>query len=47
MDTLRRQTENGTLTSHVAEVLPAARAVEAHHMLEAGGVRGRLVLDFT
>jgi NADPH:quinone reductase len=31
----------------VARVLPASRAVEAHRLLAAGGVRGRLVLDFT
>jgi NADPH:quinone reductase-like Zn-dependent oxidoreductase len=34
------------LTLRVADVLPAARAAEAHRRLEAGGVRGRLVLDF-
>jgi hypothetical protein len=31
----------------VAQVLPAAEAAEAHKLLEAGGIRGRLVLDFT
>jgi NADPH:quinone reductase-like Zn-dependent oxidoreductase len=36
----------GVLTLRVAEVLPADRGAEAHRRLEAGGVRGRLVLTF-
>jgi NADPH:quinone reductase len=36
----------GVLTLRVAEALPAGRAAEAHRRLEAGGVRGRLVLTF-
>jgi NADPH2:quinone reductase len=36
----------GVLTLRVAAVLPAADAAEAHRRLEAGGVRGRLVLTF-
>jgi NADPH:quinone reductase len=36
----------GRLTLRVADTLPAARAAEAHRRLEAGGVRGRLVLTF-
>jgi pimeloyl-ACP methyl ester carboxylesterase len=39
--------ELGTLTLRVAEVLPAERAAEAHRRLERGGLRGRLVLDFS
>lgn len=39
--------EGGVLTLRVAHVFPAARAAEAHRMLEAGGVRGRIVLDFS
>jgi NADPH:quinone reductase len=35
-----------TLTLRVADVLPAERAAEAHRRMEAGGVRGRLVLTF-
>ena len=46
LDRLRAQAEEGALTLRVAEVLPAARAAEAHRMLEAGGVRGRIVLRF-
>jgi NADPH:quinone reductase-like Zn-dependent oxidoreductase len=45
-DRLRRQAEYGVLTLRVAEVLPAKEAAEAHRRLAAGGVRGRLVLDF-
>ncbi|MER7795614.1 NADP-dependent oxidoreductase [Streptomyces sp. NPDC097640] len=47
LDTLRRQAEDGTLTLHVADVLPADEAAKAHRLLEAGGLRGRLVLDFS
>ena len=36
----------GVLTLRVAAALPAAQAAEAHRRLEAGGVRGRLVLTF-
>ena len=36
----------GVLTLRVADVLPAAEAADAHRRLEAGGVRGRLVLTF-
>jgi NADPH:quinone reductase-like Zn-dependent oxidoreductase len=44
---LRSQAEKGVLTLRVADVLPAAEAAEAHRRLAAGGIRGRLVLDFT
>jgi NADPH:quinone reductase-like Zn-dependent oxidoreductase len=46
LDRLREQVEDGVLTLRVADVLPATQAVEAHRRLEAGGVRGRLVLQF-
>ncbi|HTQ36111.1 MAG TPA: NADP-dependent oxidoreductase [Steroidobacteraceae bacterium] len=46
LERLRDQAEAGVLTARVAQVLPAAQAAEAHRMLEKGGVRGRLVLDF-
>jgi NADPH:quinone reductase len=43
---LRDQVEAGIITMRVADILPAEQAAEAHRRLEAGGVRGRLVLDF-
>jgi NADPH:quinone reductase-like Zn-dependent oxidoreductase len=46
-DRLRSQVEEGILTLRVADVLPARDAAEAHRRLAAGGIRGRLVLDFT
>ena len=48
-DTLARLAEladKGVLSLRVADVLPAARAAEAHRRFEAHGVRGRLVLTF-
>lgn len=47
LDTLRLQAEQGVLSLRVAKVLPASDAAEAHRLLEAGGLRGRLVLDFS
>jgi NADPH:quinone reductase len=47
LDRLRRHVEAGVLTLRVAGTLPAERATEAHRRLEAGGLRGRLVLTFT
>lgn len=46
LDRLREQVEEGVLTLRVAQTIPAADAAEAHRRLEAGGVRGRLVLTF-
>ena len=46
LDRLREQVDAGQLTPRVADVLPADQAPEAHRRLEAGGVRGRLVLTF-
>jgi NADPH:quinone reductase len=43
---LARQVSDGIITLRVAAELPAERAADAHRMLEAGGVRGRLVLTF-
>lgn len=47
LDRLRQQAEEGTITLRVARTFPAAQAADAHRLLEAGGVRGRIVLDFT
>jgi NADPH:quinone reductase-like Zn-dependent oxidoreductase len=46
LDRLREEAERGEVTLRVAAVYPADRAAEAHRRLEAGGVRGRLVLEF-
>jgi NADPH2:quinone reductase len=46
LDRLRRQVEDGVLTLRVARTFPVEEAAEAHRKLEAGGVRGRLVLTF-
>ncbi|GAA4775655.1 NADP-dependent oxidoreductase [Citricoccus nitrophenolicus] len=46
LDTLRQQAEDGVVSLRVASSLPAEQAAEAHRRLEAGGVRGRLVLTF-
>jgi NADPH:quinone reductase-like Zn-dependent oxidoreductase len=44
---LRDQASKGVLTLRVADVLPAEQAERAHRRLAEGGVRGRLVLDFS
>lgn len=46
LDRLRQQVEDGTLTLRVAATYPMEQASEAHRRLEAGGTRGRLVLEF-
>jgi NADPH:quinone reductase-like Zn-dependent oxidoreductase len=45
LDGLRQQVEAGQVTLRVARTLPAEQAAEAHRLLEAGGVRGRLVIQ--
>jgi NADPH2:quinone reductase len=46
LDRLRQQVEDGQVTLRVARTFPAEQAAEAHRILEAGGTRGRLVLEF-
>ena len=46
LDRLGRLVEQGKLTLRVAETFPPERVAEAHKKLEAGGVRGRLVVVF-
>ncbi|WBO63302.1 NADP-dependent oxidoreductase [Streptomyces camelliae] len=46
LDRLRELAEKGSLTPRVARTLPAEQAPEAHRLLEAGGIRGRVVLTF-
>jgi NADPH:quinone reductase-like Zn-dependent oxidoreductase len=42
--TINRMLEDGSLPARIADVLPLREAAEAHRRLEAGQVRGRLVL---
>ena len=46
LDRLREQAEEGQLTLRVAQTYPADQAAETHRRLEAGGTRGRLVIEF-
>lgn len=46
LDLLRRLAEEGRLTLRVARTYRAEDAADAHRALEAGGVRGRLVLEW-
>jgi NADPH:quinone reductase len=46
LDRLRQSVEDGKLTLRVAGTVPKEDAAEAHRRLEAGGVRGRLVIEF-
>jgi NADPH2:quinone reductase len=47
LEQLRQLAETGALTLRVAQTFPPEQAADAHRLLEAGGVRGRLVLDFS
>ncbi|PLX96340.1 MAG: alcohol dehydrogenase [Desulfuromonas sp.] len=46
LDRLRQQVDDGILTLRLAATYPMEQAAEAHRRLEAGGTRGRLVLEF-
>ncbi|MCH9675284.1 MAG: NADP-dependent oxidoreductase [Gammaproteobacteria bacterium] len=46
LDRLRELTEAGQLTLRVAQTYPPEQAAQAHRRLEAGGTRGRLVIEF-
>lgn len=46
LERLGRLAEDGALTLRVARTFSPDEAAEAHKMLAAGGVRGRLVLEF-
>lgn len=46
LDRIRALAEEGVLVPRVAITLPAEEAAEAHRRLEAGGLRGRIVLTF-
>lgn len=42
---LRQQVEEGTLSLRVARTYPPEQAADAHRQLEAGGTRGRIVIE--
>ena len=46
LDRLRQLVESGAIALRVAATYPPERASEAHRRLEAGGTRGRLVIEF-
>ncbi len=46
LDRLRQLVEDGKVTLRVADTFAPERAGDAHRRLEAGGVRGRLVITF-
>jgi D-arabinose 1-dehydrogenase-like Zn-dependent alcohol dehydrogenase len=46
LDLLRGLADEGRLTMRVATVLPPDAAAAAHRAVEAGGVRGRMILSF-
>jgi NADPH:quinone reductase-like Zn-dependent oxidoreductase len=46
LDGLRTLAEAEALSLRVARAMPAEKAAEAHQAFEAGGTRGRLVLEF-
>jgi NADPH2:quinone reductase len=46
LNRLRQQVENGTLTLRLAGTYPKDQAAAAHQRFEAGGTRGRLVIEF-
>ena len=46
LDELRALADSGAVALRVAQTFAADEAAEAHRLLEAGGVRGRLVITF-
>jgi NADPH2:quinone reductase len=46
LDRLRQQVESGTLSLRLAATYPKEQAAAAHKRFEAGGTRGRLVIEF-
>lgn len=46
LDLLRQLAAEGRLSLRVADTFPPEQAYRAHQLLEAGGVRGRLVIEF-
>ena len=46
LETLCEQAESGVLTLRVADAVKMENAPEAHKKLEAGGTRGRMIIEF-
>lgn len=46
LDRLREQAEQGVLSLRVARIFPCDEAGKAHELLQAGGTRGRFVIEF-
>ena len=46
LETLCKQAESGVLTLRVADSVKKENAAEAHKKLEAGGTRGRMIIEF-
>ncbi len=46
LERLRQQVEAGKITLRVAEIYPPEKVADAHRRLEAGGTRGRLIIQF-
>jgi NADPH:quinone reductase-like Zn-dependent oxidoreductase len=47
LDQLRKLAESGVLTLRVGRTFPADQAADAHRALEAGGIRGRVVIELS
>ena len=46
LDKLRQQVEDGLISLRVADTVKPENAAEAHRKLDAGGTRGRMVIDW-
>ena len=46
LDTIRKQVDNGLVSLRVADTVTPDNAAEAHQRLDAGGTRGRMVIDW-
>ena len=46
LNTLRQQVEDGLISLRVAEIVTPENAAEAHRKLDAGGTRGRMVINW-
>ena len=46
LDKIRQQVEDGLITLRVADTVTPENASEAHKRLDAGGTRGRMVINW-